>query len=205
SYSAEIRWTDYGIPHVKADDWDDLGFGFAYAVASNGICVLAEEYATVKGERSRYFGANEENINSDAFHLALLNDAKVAQFKAASSAASAALDRGYVAGYNHFIEQNRDKLPARCKDEPWVKPIDEADLARLSIGVRIRYGLGRATQAITTAAPNTGDVAARIEDVPASMGSNALACGKELTENGRGLLLGNPHYPWHGGSRFHVA
>jgi acyl-homoserine-lactone acylase len=34
------------------------------------------------------------------------------------------------------------------------------------------------------------------------MGSNAWAFGKERTANGRGLLLGNPHYPWYGDNRF---
>lgn len=33
------------------------------------------------------------------------------------------------------------------------------------------------------------------------MGSNAVAFGGATTANGRGLLLGNPHYPWQGGRR----
>ncbi|MFV2120142.1 penicillin acylase family protein, partial [Streptomyces sp. Act-28] len=36
----------------------------------------------------------------------------------------------------------------------------------------------------------------------ATMGSNAVAFAGGTTANGRGLLLGNPHYPWHGGRRF---
>ncbi|WP_416876627.1 penicillin acylase family protein, partial [Kitasatospora sp. SC0581] len=36
----------------------------------------------------------------------------------------------------------------------------------------------------------------------ASMGSNAVAFRGDTTANGRGLLLGNPHYPWQGGRRF---
>ncbi len=34
------------------------------------------------------------------------------------------------------------------------------------------------------------------------MGSNAVAFDGSTTVNGRGLLLGNPHYPWQGGRRF---
>jgi len=33
-------------------------------------------------------------------------------------------------------------------------------------------------------------------------GSNAWAFGKETTANGRGVLLGNPHFPWLGTNRF---
>ncbi len=36
----------------------------------------------------------------------------------------------------------------------------------------------------------------------ADMGSNAVAFSGRTTANGRGLLLGNPHYPWQGGRRF---
>ncbi|MDV9189944.1 penicillin acylase family protein, partial [Streptomyces sp. SR27] len=36
----------------------------------------------------------------------------------------------------------------------------------------------------------------------ATMGSNAVAFSGAATANGRGLLLGNPHYPWQGGRRF---
>ncbi len=36
-------------------------------------------------------------------------------------------------------------------------------------------------------------------------GSNAVALGSDLTENGGGALLGNPHFPWLGISRFHAV
>ena len=41
-------------------------------------------------------------------------------------------------------------------------------------------------------------------DLPQGEGSNAVAMGKAVTASGRGLLLGNPHYPWQGSSRFHM-
>ena len=47
---AEVRWTEHGIPHIKADSWEALGYGFAHAIASNAICVLAREFVTVREE-----------------------------------------------------------------------------------------------------------------------------------------------------------
>ena len=35
------------------------------------------------------------------------------------------------------------------------------------------------------------------------LGSNAWAFGKDVTANGKGMLLGNPHFPWVGTSRFY--
>ncbi|MGH8459053.1 MAG: penicillin acylase family protein, partial [Nevskiales bacterium] len=38
-----------------------------------------------------------------------------------------------------------------------------------------------------------------------AIGSNAVALGKNATANGRGMLLGNPHFPWQGSERFYQA
>ena len=73
----QLRWTEHGIPHVKANSWEGLGYGFAHAIAANTICVLAREFATVRGEQAKYFGATEANINQDAFHRALLDQEKL--------------------------------------------------------------------------------------------------------------------------------
>ena len=68
--SIDVRWTEHGIPHVTAQSWEGLGFGFAHSVAYDGVCVLARELVAVNGELSKYFEATEGNINSDAFHRA---------------------------------------------------------------------------------------------------------------------------------------
>lgn len=203
-----IRWTSHGIPHIKADSWEGLGFGFAHAAATNTVCVLAREIIVVRGEQAKYFGSTESNINSDAFHQALLNDAKIDEYLAYGSADNHAMDAGYVAGYNNFIKTKANELPASCRGEEWVKPIDIRDLAKLGLGVGIRYGLGRVTSEIATAKPglelaNLGPLDLFVD--PQMVGSNALAFGSDLTANGKGILLGNPHYPWHGPSRFHMA
>ena len=48
-YDTQIRWTSYGIPHVKADDWGSLGFGFAYATARDAVCVLRKTFRWLMG------------------------------------------------------------------------------------------------------------------------------------------------------------
>ena len=206
--TVDVRWTEHGIPHITAQTWEGLGFGFAHSIAQNGVCVLAKELITVNGELSKYFGAENGNVNSDAFHKALLNDAKIDQYLGASSDNSNAMDIGYARGYNRYIDTHAEQLPASCAGADWVKPIDERDLARLAIGVGIRYGLGRVTDQIATAAPNQAIAALKPIDLTLDVekiGSNAYAFGSDLTDTGHGILLGNPHYPWQGPSRFHMA
>src|SRR5688500_1350301 len=53
----EIRRTAYGVPHIQARNWRDLGYGYGWAFAQDNICTIAESYVTVAAERSRWFGA----------------------------------------------------------------------------------------------------------------------------------------------------
>ena len=204
----QIRWTTHGIPHIKADDWEGLGYGFAHAIATNTICVLAREFVTVRGEQAKYFGATERNVNADAFHRALLHEEKIEEYLAYGSSESDELDAGYVAGYNNFIDTQAGNMPASCNNAPWITPINEGDIAKMAIGVGIRYGLGRVTNEIVTAQHGLELAQLNALDLfvdPQMIGSNALGFGSALTDSGRGILLGNPHYPWHGPSRFHIA
>ena len=84
TYDVEIRWTSYGIPHVKARDWCSLGFGFAYATATDAVCVIAKDVAMVNGGLSEHF-SREGTLESDVFHKAILTDGEIAACNAAQS------------------------------------------------------------------------------------------------------------------------
>ncbi|XOV82809.1 MAG: penicillin acylase family protein [bacterium] len=209
-FSVDIRWTSYGIPHVKAQDWPGLGYGFAYATATDAVCVIAKDVAMVNGQMSKYFGDSQAHLASDIFHKAILTDQKLSDYQAAQTERTHDFNAGYVAGYNRYLRDHASTLPASCRSQPWVQDISLADMHRLAIGVGIRYGLGRFQQEIAGAAPrDTQDAQKQVAthtqwDWPAGIGSNAVAVGSALSQSGRGILLGNPHYPWHGSSRFHL-
>ena len=64
TYSADIVWTEYGIPHVTAQDWGSLGYGYGYAYAQQNYCVVMKEYVRANGESARYLG-DEGDLNAD--------------------------------------------------------------------------------------------------------------------------------------------
>ena len=64
-YDVEVRWTSFGIPHVKADDWASLGYGFAYATATDAVCVIAKDVQMVNGNLSAPFGSDNGNLWRD--------------------------------------------------------------------------------------------------------------------------------------------
>lgn len=213
AYDVTIRWTSYGIPHVKANDVGSLGFGFAYATMTDAACTIARDVVMVRGELSRTFGPDSGHRESDIFHRALLTDSAVKAFKATQSASANRSTAGYVAGYNRYLQDQAANLSPSCKGAAWVRPITVDDVIRLHMSFGIRYGVGRFMKEMATAAPPSerkaagsgDDTAVQTDfDAPEGIGSNAVAMGKDVTTTGRGLLLGNPHYPWQGSSRFHL-
>src|SRR5213078_3398185 len=58
SLQATIRTTSHGIPHIVSNSYAGLGYGYGYSLAKDNICVLADIYVTVDGERSRYSGSS---------------------------------------------------------------------------------------------------------------------------------------------------
>ena len=102
--SADIRRTDFGVPHISAHDERGLGYGIGYAYAQDNLCLLANEVVTVNGERSKYFGPEQftleerENLASDLFFNWLNTPQAVSGFWQAQTAELRQLIEGYVAG-----------------------------------------------------------------------------------------------------------
>ncbi|MGH8188033.1 MAG: penicillin acylase family protein, partial [Steroidobacteraceae bacterium] len=156
----------------------------------------------------------EGRREADVFHKSFITEQAIEKSSARTPGEKQALLDGYVAGYNRYLSDHQgDLLPASCRDQAWVRPIDRTDVARMNLGVAVRYGLGRAEASIAQAAPPTVEVKDETSEAPGGTsgsdvataeGSNAIALGRAATTNGRGMLLGNPHYPWSGPSRFHM-
>ncbi|AWZ04972.1 MULTISPECIES: penicillin acylase family protein [unclassified Streptomyces] len=247
--SAVIRYTENGIPHILAQDYAHLGFGTGWAQAADQVCVLADGFLTVSGERSRWFGADAApdgslssavgNLSSDLYFKGVRDSGAVEELLAAPAPAGPGKDvkelmRGWAAGYNAWLAQNKITDPA-CKGAGWVRPVTVTDVAARGFAVSVLGGQGRAVDGITAAQPPggaqppgaapgagaragagaAGPPAGEVDPAAAAeaareffdttrydMGSNAVAFAGSTTANGRGLLLGNPHYPWQGGRRF---
>lgn len=230
---ATIRWTTYGVPHIKADNLQSLGFGSGYAYATQNICILADQMVKVRSERAKYFGPNSSANSQDSKNLISDLGFKALHFMPAAerlypslSEQSRALIEGYVAGYNQYLqEKGMANLPPRCADQPWVKPIKPQELLAYAFSVSqgasgIRFidaaffanpGEGREFQpysstdakaAVLNFAPQqlADATIPKVEDH--RLGSNAWGIGGDWSENGKGILLANPHFPFSGSSKF---
>ncbi|MFT4193670.1 penicillin acylase family protein [Ottowia sp.] len=222
-----ITRTTYGIPHIVAGDLESLAYGVAYAYAQDNVCMAADRVVTARGQRSATFGPKAigllgrrylPNEQIDLFVAAHMDDAFLARQWAATSPDVQALVRGYVAGYNRYLADHAQRLPAACKGQPWVTPMTLRDYYRFTEISAVQAGAAALADAILGAQPpaakaaqapaavNLADAAQALRDIgllDSPLGSNAWAFGKDVTANGRGMLLGNPHFPWTGPNRFY--
>ncbi|HEV3002722.1 MAG TPA: penicillin acylase family protein [Solirubrobacteraceae bacterium] len=235
SYDATIRRTDHGIPHITARDYGGLGYGYGYALAEDNLCVVAEQYVTVRGERSKYFGPDGSwtmrsngttngNLSSDFFFKRIIAQRTIEKLLDQPPPNGPLPEvreavRGYVAGYNRYLaDVGVGNLPdAACRGAEWVGPIEEIDAYRRFYQLALLASSGVAINGIGSAQPPTpvtglgaaGPSSEQVEQLAGRLSlpiaSNAYGIGSEQTDNGRGMLLGNPHFPWDGGERFYQA
>src|SRR3954451_19758335 len=171
--SAVIRRTEYGIPHILANDYEGVGYGFGYAFAQDNICVMADTYLTVRAQRSRYLGPDAtyesrgngttyKNVDSDFFFQRALNDHIVQDLIDQPPPVGPLPEvrdavKGMVEGYNRYLaDTGVDNIPdPACRGKPWVTPITELDAYMRFWQLGIRASQGVAIDGISQAAPPT--------------------------------------------------
>ncbi|QZY28356.1 penicillin acylase family protein [Nocardioides coralli] len=163
------------------------------------------------------------NLQVDAFVTDLRNRRVVERMLAdrenGPSRQARAIVRGYVAGANAWLDEvGADGVsdPA-CSGQPYLE--QRATALDLWYGVYLANLLASSgvfvKEIVDATPPSPGDpgvpAAGRAADVDRDrllaglgrdpetpFGSNATAVGAEHTTTGRGMVLGNPHFPWRG-------
>lgn len=229
--SANIRWTDYGVPHITADNLESMSYGVGYAFAKDNICILADQIIKYNSQRAKYFGPDKVPASGDSEHL--INDfgfltlgiREHAENSINSlSANSQALLSGYAQGYNKYLaDTGIENIDVGCANMPWVQPITSLDILTYTLGIALLPGSANFLGPMFIAAPTgvsplpypvannvtnssyqlkSKPVIAMPEINPGDTGSNGWGLGKDKTENGMGMVLANPHFPHTGNLRF---
>ncbi len=218
TYEATITRTDYNIPHITSETWSGIGYGVAYAYAQDNFCMLAEEFATVAGERSMHFGpeatsvlgfSDVDNLTSDTFFRGSIDLPTLRDGWSSQSAEAQQIVDGYVVGYNRYLtDTGPDALPEECRNASWVRRITRDDMLRLNEKQMLLASSLALAPGIATAAPPGAEQPADTAHIvlpdneDLRFGSNGWAFGGDATGEQGGLLIGNPHFPWEGPSRF---
>lgn len=209
-YRATIRRTSYGIPHITADDFGSVAFGQAYAFTQDKGCYLADQIVKVRSQRARHFGPGEGNqhVYSDFayLHLKVMAIAEE-QFPLQPQDVQDGV-RGFAAGFNAALAAG--EIGGECDGQDWVGPITPIELYAYYIDLGLLASSRQVIGAVGSAAPPNGGAPApesgsgssphfsQVAGHRGRLGSNGWGIGGDLSSTGRGMVMGNPHFPWEG-------
>lgn len=188
---AEILWDRFGVPHVRAESADAAYRALGWAQASAHGDLLLGLYAAARGRAAELLG--EERAASDTWVRTVGIPELGRSWAAQQDERSLRRLEAFCAGANAWCAAHGDELdPALLS----VLPVEPADV------------LAHLARAVHFSCLVDESVARRGRERPAPSGegaqggSNAWAIAPSRTEDGRALLLANPHLPWTDRFRF---
>jgi acyl-homoserine-lactone acylase len=219
-----ITRSPLGVPHITAPTFELAARGLGDVYAQDNFCLLQQAVLMVNGERSRVFGPEAptldadrktNNLESDVFHRFMVETGKARALLDSAPVVRQAM-QAYAQGANDYFKRTpREQLDQSCIG--FAREITLDDMARIHLEKLLRAGsvsfLTNITQQVitksaaaaapvqaSTAYPGTEDI---VKFRP--LASNGWAFGRDVVSDGKGLLLGNPHFPWTGTERFYQA
>jgi len=209
-----IRRTEYGVPHIRAENLRAMGFGLAWTMTEDYGERVPRELLEDRGTLSRHFGPDSldewDFRNRRAWRRALDTYSRL-------SADTRAVLEGFAAGVNRYVRTHPGEFP------PWM-PADFSgyDVHARSIGMpdagsvesfleRLRARTDSSPQSTSASRPGAPRHVAPEGSTPRSRrrgygpddasrpGSNAWALAPGRTTSGDAILLRNPHLSWDAG------
>lgn len=220
------NWADLGFGYGYAFAKDNI-----CTMANDYVTVEAQRsryFGPKAGYIQRGNGVTVNNLESDIFFQQIIDSHIVQRLERGLNPDEKELEAGYVKGYNGYLAHvgGAKGVPdPTCRGRAWVKPITLLDSYLRFYQLMLESSSDLVISGITEAAPpkaarathpaSTASTAAAARTAHAlasawraqsgKLGSNAVAIGSAGTRDHRGLLLGNPHFPWIGPERFYQA
>ena len=206
SARVEVVRTEYGIPHIYAEDWKAFGFAMGWVQSEDYGDQVAVGIVRRRGEYGRYTG--RDSIRGD-FAGREAHAVAVARYSSLEPRVRAVYE-GFAEGVNEYARQNPDVFPE------WLVPNftgvdaltnDVYTWSRGDAAAFVRAQTRRESEQMgqgNTPAPAYPDSWGHAEELastfdPAADGSNAWALDGTRTASGDAILLRNPHLSWEAG------
>ena len=180
---ATLYRDEWGTPHVFADTPRAAAFAFGYAQADDHLEPMMMAYRIANGRAAEVLG--EELAASDEFSLKMGYAERAAKALEDADMLTRDLCEGFALGVNAWLVDHPDRVP------PWVDGARPADVLAL-----LQCYL------MSMAPFDLPDEYAR---PPASQSGNAWAIAPGRTDEGKPILVINPHEPYEGPFRWYEA
>ncbi|MDX1672108.1 MAG: penicillin acylase family protein, partial [Balneolaceae bacterium] len=105
----QIHWDAYGVPHIYADNLEDLYFSIGHVHAQDRLWQMTLSQMAGEGRLAEFFG--EEVVEYDIFQRTIGFWQTAKKMEKSLSDSSRVLLQHYADGVNAYVRNNPDKLP----------------------------------------------------------------------------------------------
>lgn len=178
-----IQWDDWGVPHISADNAEDLFYAQGWAQMHNHANLILELYGNSRGKAAEYWGAGK--IANDMLIHTLGFEELAEEWESIQDPELKKIYASFAEGMNAYAEAHPEAID---EDKKQVLPVSPKDINMHGMFVVFTRFIG-------------GDDLQSSQRWP-DKGSNTYAIGPSRSASGNALLVQNPHLPWWGEFHF---
>jgi acyl-homoserine-lactone acylase len=173
----QIAWDSWGVPHITADNIEDLFYAQGWAQMHNHANLIIDLYGSARGKGAEYWGQGK--LQNDVLIHTLGFGELADDWESKQDPEIKIIYTSFIKGMNAYAEAHPETIDDENKI---VLPLTVKDLnMHIMYVVFTRFIAGRDLGLIQ-----------RWPD----LGSNALAVAPERSASGHAMLVQNPHLPW---------
>ncbi len=173
----EIAWDTWGVPHITANNIEDLFYAQGWAQMHNHANLILDLYGSSRGKGAEYWGQSE--LQNDILIHTLGFGELADEWGKKQDEETKTIYASFVKGINAYAQAHPEAIDDKNKV---VLPITTKDLNMHSMYVIFTRFIA-------------GSDLGRVQQWP-DMGSNTIAIAPKRSASGNAMLIQNPHLPW---------
>lgn len=173
----EIAWDTWGVPHITADNIEELFYAQGWAQMHNHANLIIELYGSSRGKGAEYWG--EGKLQNDILIHTLGFGELADEWEIKQDPEIKLIYKSFIEGLNAFASAHPEAIDEKNKI---VLPFTTKDINMHSMYVMFTRFIG-------------GNELGRVQHWP-DLGSNAYAIAPKRSASGHAMLVQNPHLPW---------